>query len=74
MSFLIDRVRELKLPGVFVIEFSDGRIALSIAEATGCEVWLLHSCHNVSKEDFNAGVTVLDLMRQNLESIKKAVE
>lgn len=74
MSFLIDRVRELKLPGVFVIEFSDGRIAQTIAEATGCEVWLLHSCHNVSKEDFNAGVTVLDLMRRNLESIKKAVE
>ena len=74
MSFLIDRVKELALPGVFVIEFSDGRIAHTIAEATGCEVWLLHSCHNVSKADFEAGVTYLDLMRQNIESIKKAVE
>lgn len=73
VSFLIDRVRSERLPGVFTIEFSDGRIAKTIADATGCDIWLLHSCHNVSKEDFDAGVTVPDLMRQNLESLKKAV-
>ncbi len=74
VSFLIDRVKELNLSGVFIIEFSDGRIANTIAESTGCEVWLLHSCHNVSKEDFDAGVTYIDLMRQNLSVLKKAVE
>lgn len=73
VSYLIDRVREERLPGVFTIEFSDGRIAQTIADATGCEVWMLHSCHNVSREDFAAGVTYLDLMRANLESLKKAV-
>ena len=73
VSFLIDRVNEEHLPGVFYIEFSDQRIANTIAKATGCETWLLHSCHNVSREDFDAGVTYLDLMRQNLIGIKKAV-
>ena len=73
VSYLIDRVREEGLPGVFTIEFSDGRIAQTIADATGCGVWLLHSCHNVSKEDFDAGVTYLDLMRQNLINLGKAV-
>ena len=73
VSFLIDTVREQDLPGVFYIEFSDQKIANTIADATGCETWLLHSCHNVSKEDFDAGVTYLDLMRQNLENLKKAV-
>lgn len=72
-SFLIDRVREEALPGVFTIEFSDGRIAKTIADATGCETWLLHSCHNVSREDFDAGVTYLQLMHRNLEFLKKAV-
>lgn len=74
VSFLIGRVREEHLPGVFYIEFSDQKIAGTIAEATGCETWLLHSCHNVSKADFDAGVTYLDLMRQNLVSLQKAVE
>lgn len=73
IAFLIDRVREERLPGVFYIEFSDEKIADAIVEATGCQKWLLHSCHNVSREDFNGGVTYLDLMRGNLESLKKAV-
>lgn len=74
VSFLIERVREERLPVVFTIEFSDGRIAQTIADATGCEVLELHSCHNVSREDFDAGVTYLDLMRRNLDSLKKAVD
>ena len=66
-------MRREKVPCLFTIEFSDGRIAETIAEATGCSVYELHSCHNVSREDFDAGVTYLDLMRRNLESLKKAV-
>ena len=73
VAFLIDRVEREELPGVFYIEFSDRRIADMIAKTTGCETWQLHSCHNVSREDFDAGVTYLDLMRQNLENLKKAV-
>ena len=73
VSYLIDRVKDERLPVVFTIEFSDGRIARTIADATGCEVLELHSCHNVSRADFDAGVTYLDLMRQNLENLKKAV-
>ncbi len=73
VSYLISRVREEQLPGVFYIEFSDRRIANTIADATGCETWLFHSCHNVSREDFDAGVTYLGLMRQNLENLRKAV-
>ncbi len=73
VSFLIDRVKAENLPYVFTIEFSDGRIAKTIAEATGCGVLSLHSCHNVSREEFDAGVGYLDLMRQNLENLRKAV-
>ena len=73
VSYLIERVRDERLPVVFTIEFSDGRIAKTIADATGCEVLELHSCHNVSRADFDAGVTYLDLMRRNVENLKKAV-
>jgi len=73
VSYLIERIRDERLPVVFTIEFSDGRIAKTIADATGCEVLELHSCHNVSRADFDAGVTYLDLMRRNVENLKKAV-
>lgn len=73
IAFLIEKVREQHLPGVFYIEFSDEKTANAIRAATGCETWLFHSCHNVSRADFENGVTYLDLMRNNLESLKKAV-
>lgn len=73
VSYLIDRVRDEQLPYIFTIEFSDGRIAHTIADATGCGVLELHSCHNVSRADFEAGITYLNLMRQNLANLQKAV-
>lgn len=73
VSYLIDRVRDEQIPYVFTIEFSDGRIAQTIADAAGCGILELHSCHNVSRADFEAGITYLDLMRQNLANLQKAV-
>lgn len=73
LTFLVDKVREEKLPVVFHIELSNEKLAKTIAEDTGAEVMLFHSCHNVSKEDFKAGVTYLDLMRKNLEALDKAL-
>ena len=74
IAFLIERVREEQLPGVFYIEFSDEKTADAIVSATGCQKWRMHSCHNVSREDFDNGVTYLDLMRRNVEALKKAVD
>ena len=34
----------------------------------------LHSCHNVSRREFDEGVTYLQLMRQNAEHLKKGLE
>lgn len=73
INTLIDEVREKQLPAVFYIEFSDRTAVNAVCEETGAEPLLLHSCHNVTKEDFEAGVTYLDLMRRNLENLKKAL-
>ncbi len=73
LTFLIDKVRTESLPLVFHIELSNQKLAKTIAEDTGAEVLLFHSCHNVSKDDFKAGVTYLDLMRNNLEALDKAL-
>lgn len=73
IAFLIDRVREERLPSVFYIEFSDEKTADAIVAATGCKKLLLHSCHNIGKADFDAGVTYLELMNRNVESLKEAL-
>ena len=58
---------------VFYEEMSDPKVAEMLAERTGAEAVLLHSCHNLSKDEFDAGTTYLDLMRQNVMMIRKAV-
>jgi len=73
IAFLIVRVSALSIPVVFHIEISNRQIAEVIAEDTGARVLELHSAHNLSPADFNAGVTYLDLMTRNLEQLKEAL-
>jgi len=74
VAFLIDKVREERIPYVLYIEFSNEKMADTIMEDTGCGKLLFHSCHNVTKDQFENGTTYLELMRGNLETIRKALE
>lgn len=73
IAFLINKVKEEKIPVVFYIEFSNQSVADTICEGTGAKKLLFHSCHNVSPEDFNAGITYLDLMTRNVENLREAI-
>ena len=73
IAFLIDAVKAQKIPVIFYIEFSNQKIANAIAEATGAVTREIHSGHNVSKADFDAGVTLYDLMKKNLSVLKEAL-
>lgn len=71
--FLTEKAKETGTGTVLTIEFSHSGAADVIAREAGAEVRVLHSCHNVSREDFDAGVTCLDLMKGNLEVLKAAL-
>jgi len=73
IAFLIQKIQNENIPVVFHIEFSNRLIANTIAEATGARLLEMHSLHNVSHADFTAGVTYLDLMRRNVETLKEAL-
>ncbi len=73
IGFLIDKVRSEKIPVVFTIEFSSGKVADTICESTGAKKLEFHSCHNVSKEAFEQGVTYVQLMQKNVEHLKEAL-
>lgn len=73
IAFLIDVVKSDKIPVVFYIEFSNQKIANAIAEASGVVTREIHSGHNVSKQDFQAGVTLVDLMLRNMDGLKEAL-
>ena len=70
---LIDKIKEEQIPVVFHTELSNEQMTDSICEATGAKKLLLHSCHNVSKDDFESGATYLSLMEQNVSALKEAL-
>lgn len=73
VAFLIDKVNEENIPVVFHIELSNEDMADTICEATGADKLLFSACHNVTRAQFEEGVTYLDLMWQNVDALKEAL-
>lgn len=70
---IIEKMKEDGAVYVFYEEMTDPKAARIIAEEIGGEILLLHSCHNVSKAEMEAGATYVSLMRQNVENLRKAL-
>ena len=62
-----------QIQAVFYLELSSHRTADIISEETGAKPLLLHSCHNVTRRQFDEGVTYLQLMKQNAKNLQEAL-
>jgi zinc transport system substrate-binding protein len=73
VAFLINKVKAEQIPVVFHIELSNERMADTICGETGAKKLLLHSCHNISKRDFDSGLGYIEVMRHNVENLREAL-
>ena len=73
VKFLIDKVKAERIPVIFHIELSNEKMADTIAAETGAKVLQLHACHNISKADFEAGKTYLNIMNENAAALREAL-
>ena len=73
VTFLIDKVKEENIPVVFHIELSNEDMVDTICDETGAKKMLFSACHNVTRTQFEEGVTYLDLMWQNVDALKEAL-
>ncbi len=74
IAYLIDKVRDEGIPAVYYLELGSRRVSEIIGEETGAVPLLLHSCHNVTRREFEAGVTYVELMKQNVENLRKGLD
>lgn len=74
IAFLIDKVKTEKIPVVFKIEMSNGKIADAIAQETGAKVLTFNSAQNISRNDFEAGMTYVMIMEDNLTALTEALK
>lgn len=70
---MVDYIKENKIPVVYRIEMGKGEMAETVAKDSGAKVKLLHSIHTVSKDEFEKGITYIDLMKQNVEALKEGL-
>lgn len=73
MIKLTKKIKENNIPVVYYLEFSSTKIANTLCDETDATKLMLHSCHNVSKQDIENNISYVDLMKQNLENLKVAL-
>ena len=73
IASLINHVKAENIPVVFYIEMSNQQMANTVSEETGAKTMLFHTCHNVTKTEFESGATYLSLMQNNVAALKAAL-
>lgn len=73
INSLINIIRENEIDCVIVAEFSDRKTAQAISNETGCEIYEMSSAHNVTRSDFDSGITYADIMEKNMETLEKVL-
>ena len=73
VAFLVDKIKSEKIPVVFKIEMSSGKIADTIANETGAKVLTFNSAHNISADDFKNGMTYAEIMEKNVKALEEAL-
>ncbi len=70
---LIEEINSENIKAIYFAELENPSVAKTIAAETGAMPLMLHSCHNVTKDEFDRGETYISLMHQNLENLKKGM-
>ncbi|MBR3305580.1 MAG: zinc ABC transporter substrate-binding protein [Christensenellaceae bacterium] len=76
IAFLSDKINELSLDSVIVLEGSDGRIAETVIRDSGKEgvsILRIDSMQSVDSKDIAGGADYLTIMEHDLDVIKKAL-
>ncbi len=66
-------LKEKQVPVLYTKELLNDSIARKVIEDTNAEICLLHSGHNVSINDFNEGITFLDIWQNNLKALERGL-
>ena len=71
---LIRKLKENNINYIFYEELIAPKLAETISRETGAELLLLHGGHNITKKEFDQGLTFISLMEQNLHNLRKGLE
>jgi len=73
MANLTDFIKEHNVEYIFYEPLSNSKLIEVIAEETGVKMLTLNPLGNITQEDLDEGKDYFSIMRENLESLKKAL-
>lgn len=73
ITFLINKIESEKIPVVFYTDGSTKSVCNQISSKTGAKELLLHSCHDLTVEEFQSGEEYISLMKKNLSNLSEAL-
>ncbi len=71
---MIEITKSSKAKYIFYEEMLSPKIAEIIANECKVSLLMLNGAHNVSKDDLKSGITYIDIMKKNLENLKKGLD
>ena len=74
MKRLINEVEKRNLKYAFYTEMSNKSVANALNEQTGVKLLEFNSAHNVTLDEFNNKITYVDIMKNNLDTLKEALQ
>ena len=74
MTRITDIIKSENIKTVFYPELSDTKIPDAICNSTNVNKMLFHSCHNVTKEEFDNKEGYLSLMKKNVTALKEGLD
>lgn len=74
LQHLIDTVKQHQIKYVTFEELVQSKVAETVQREAGAQAVKLNPLENVTKEEFAAGKSYVDLMKENLETLKKVLE
>lgn len=74
---MVELTKTLKKHGLrhlYYEELITPRVAETLAKETGASLLMLHGAHNLTKDEFEKGVTFISLMEENLKSLEVGLQ
>lgn len=73
MARMVRQIRQSGVRYLFAEELLSPRLTQTLADEAGVGVLKLHGAHNLGRDDFNRGVTFIELMETNLKNLQKGL-
>lgn len=71
---IVDYLKANAIKSIYFEELADPKLAVMLAEEVEVNILELHAAHNVSKVDFEANKSFIEIMENNLANLKVGLE